>query len=305
MDLEISWTANWIGNYNVCYREAGTLNYTCSIEFVAALGPATKTITVPNNYCDLVVYEGYILAECQGNADPAEGTQFTIQIVQKDDPCNPYNVHCDNAPIASLIPSAPGIDYVTGEDVLADGIPVGTIVAPTGFITDVIITDSVTTFTTPPVVTISTTSGTGGAIQLTLADCQPILQGCDGTNDQGVPVSSITPSIPIGSDFYLCATAEPEPTPAAQYTVTALAGTPSYETCHCEQCIEVTVSNPTGTNLSIWYTTYDSGLGSIVLWKEVIVAGASNQLLANQAISGSVTAQVGLVVVIENCPAIA
>ena len=303
MDLEISWTANWLGNHDICYREQGTLAYTCTTIY-ANLGPNSTIIQVPDNFCGQVVYEGYVLAQCQGGgALPAEGTEFTIIINEKVDPCMPYNIHCDNAPIALLSLIAPGSGYLDGEVVTADGIPVGTVgILPGGELGSVVLTNNTTTFSALPVMAINTTGGLGGVIGVQLADCAPILNGCDGSNDQGVPAIGVQAKIPVGSDFYLCATTVPAPLPAAQMTVSPLLN-PPFETCHCENCIEARVSNPTPAPLSIWYMTYDPGMGAIVLYKEVIVAGASNQPLSNQAIADSITAQVGLVVNVQSCPA--
>jgi hypothetical protein len=302
MDLQISWTAGWAGNHEVCYRKQGTVAYTCQT-VVATLGPNSVLITVPNNFCDDVTYEGYILAECQGAVEPSEGTQFSILINTKTDPCEPYQIDCDNSPINALGATG-GSLYQIGDAIMADAVQVGDVntIDGGGAILTVNFTDPVTPFSAPPVMTIVSGAGAGAVITAPLTGCIPILLSCDGAVDNGVPApSGIRPNIPVGSSFYLCAEVAPTPSPDSQYTVTNLLG-PGYETCHCEGCVEIEVSNPTGGNLYLYYTTEDPVLGTIVVWQETIAAGASNVNIANQALEDSVSWDAGLVVVTTPCP---
>lgn len=302
MDLQISWTAGWAGNHEVCYRKQGTFTYTCQT-VVATLGPNNIIITVLDNFCDDVTYEGYILAECQGEASPDEGTQFSVLINTKTDPCEPYQIDCDNSPINSLVATG-GSLYQVGDAIFADGVTqVGDVatVDGGGAILTVNFTDPVTTFSAPPVMTIVSGAGAGAVITAPLSGCLPTLASCDGAVADGNPSSGIRVNIPVGGSFYLCAEVAPTPSPGSQYTVTNLLG-PGYDTCHCEGCVEIEVSNPTDTNLFLYYTTEDPVLGTIVLWQETIVAGASNVNIANQALEDSVSWDAGLVVVTTPCP---
>lgn len=298
MQLQISWTAGWAGNHDVCYRKQGVVSYTCQT-VVATLGPNTVLIVVPDNFCDEVTYEGYVLAECQGAVPPSEGTEFSITINTKTDPCEPWEVTCDNAPIETLT-ALGGTLYLPGDAIMADAVQVGDVatIGGGGDILTVNFTDNITTFSAPPVMTIVSAAGTLAVIDAPLAECRPTLTACDGASvDGGIVVDLV-----VGESVYTCLEFAPTPLPPAQYTVTNLIGTPGYTTCHCEGCVEIEVSNPTAFPLFIYYTTYDPGLGSIVLWKQLINAGALNENIPNQAIEDSVSSQAGLVIVLTPCP---
>lgn len=299
MDLQITWQAAVNGDHTVCIRLTGTLPYMCqTINGTAGLN-SNAIFNVPDNFCENVKYEGYVVADCEKISNPQP--QFALEIVQKTDPCVPYEIICSSVPLANITIFDGGALYQVGDDILANGVPITTVasVDGTGGILGVIPPTQVL-FSGPPTLTIQSVSGNGGLLLPVMDECIPIVTSCDGANDDGTPQpGGIRPVIELGESLFLCSETVPAPTPAAQYTVSAI----SSEGCHCEGCVTMVASNPTGNILKIYYTVIENFTDNIVIWSENIPPGAVNLPIANQALAGSVSYDVGLTVVETPCPA--
>ena len=316
MQIQITWTANWAGNHQVCYREVGTPTFTCQT-VAAVLGVNSLVIDVPTNFCDDISYEGYVLAECSDPVDdnldgfPDASSQFTILITTQTDPCEPYEISCDTVAISGINIDVAGTGYLPGEQILANGsdlvATVGT-VGGSGEITSVVLSPGFF-YAAVPALTISTAGGVGASLTAILGNCLLSLSGCDGTMDDGLPVALVRVNVEVGDSIYVCSDGIPNPSPPpATCTFTVTNSTvPLGGTCNCLDCVEITVSNPTGGNLQLQYTTCNDPAGpegetAIVMYQETIVAGASNVIIPNCAILSSIYAEAGLIVVTYPCP---
>lgn len=127
--ITINYTANYLGNHRICYRQVGTTNYCCLTDVVSALGPQTFIIdfATPADYCDgtaneVVVpietdcgpfdYEGYIQPTCEDLVSTNNRTPWTASFTTTPD-CLAYIISCDSAGVGSVIIVDAGAGYVS------------------------------------------------------------------------------------------------------------------------------------------------------------------------------------------------
>lgn len=115
-NLVINFTSNYpAGQHRVCYRIQGSGDpYTCIIvnctPFVPPAAPpactATIPITVDNETCDPVTYEGYIQPTCEVEGSPDGQVPFTITFTPSP-ACSAVQFTCNNVGVASIELAAP------------------------------------------------------------------------------------------------------------------------------------------------------------------------------------------------------
>lgn len=311
MEIQISWTANWAGNHDVCYRKVGEVAFTC-VTVNSILGTNSTIIDVPTNYCEDVTYEGYILAECSSDIDvdedgfPELATQFSILINTNTDPCEPYQITCDNGAIG-LIVEVPGQDYAVNDQIFANGVDLVGEVATIDGVGGILTTNlfGIYKYVAQPAISVTSALGNGASLAGPLSDCDAILTGCAGTNDDGAgldPEGDLNINIKVGDSIVVCSEGVPDPKTTLGDTTVIPA--PALDTCNCLDCVRLKIDNPTGQDLEVSYTTCNdpNGNGIIVLWKENIEAGASNYIVSDCVIQESVYAETGLVLTFEACP---
>jgi hypothetical protein len=318
MDIQISWTAGWAGPHDVCYRlQPGPATFTCQT-VNCTVGVNTLLITVPTNFCEGALYQGYVLAQCSdpvdsnGDGFPDAASQFTILIPEQADPCLPYQINCDETSVAQISIDVPGSGYLIGETITANGTDVIWQISNVdglGAILTVVPLpgNNGFTYSVPPTLTINTVGGINADLTAILDTCSLLYGACDGTNNDGNPSppgSVFRPPLAVGELVVICATSVPDPFVTGVGTVTPLF--PGKESCNCQPCAQLIVSNPTGDDISLYYTTCNGANSEtatptpIVLWREVIEAGAANVVIANCVILASVSAGDPGLVIIDN-----
>ncbi len=117
--ITINYTANYLGDHRVCYRQVGTTNYCCLTDTVSALGPQTFVIdfSVLADFCDGTAdevlvpvetdcgpfnYEGYIQPDCEVLGSPNNRTLWTADFTTNPS-CLAYIITCESAGIDQII----------------------------------------------------------------------------------------------------------------------------------------------------------------------------------------------------------
>ena len=137
--ITINYTANYLGDHRVCYRQVGTTNYCCLTDTVSALGPQTFIIdfAVLADFCDgtadeVVVpvetdcgpysYEGYIQPDCEVLGSPNNRTLWTADFTTTPS-CLAYIITCESAGVASITVTEPdgGMVAVPGVTITGGG----------------------------------------------------------------------------------------------------------------------------------------------------------------------------------------
>lgn len=310
MEIQISWTANWAGNHDVCYRKVGEVAFTC-VTVNSVLGTNSTIIDVPTNYCEDVTYEGYIIAECSSDVDanedgfPELATQFNIFINTTADLCDSYDVTCD-AGAVGLIVEVPGQDYAINDQIFANGVDlvgeVASIDGSGGILTTNLF--GIFKYAAQPAISVTSALGNGASLAGPLSDCDATLSGCAGAKDDGSPLDpegEVVVNIKVGETIVVCSESLPDPQPTVGDVTVAPA---ALDTCNCLDCVRLTIDNPTGDDLEIAYTTCNdvNGNQAIVLYREVIEQATANYIVHDCVIQESVYAETGLVLTFEPCP---
>jgi hypothetical protein len=123
--IAVNFTSIYAGPHRVCYREVGAPSYTCTVP--GGPGPGFHPIcsgggtpcsydipiTVDNETCDQVDYEGYVQAACEDEASLNGRIPFNISFIP-DPACKRYEVTCNDSPVGAIAITAPGGGYTIG-----------------------------------------------------------------------------------------------------------------------------------------------------------------------------------------------
>lgn len=107
--ITVSWTSNYNGPHRVCWREAGLSpepDYNCTTDTThpnCGAGECSYDIpiTVDDETCETVTYEGYIQPACEDESSSAKRVPFTVDFIPSPD-CKRYQVICDSSGVDSI-----------------------------------------------------------------------------------------------------------------------------------------------------------------------------------------------------------
>ena len=271
--LSISFTSNYpIGVHRVCYRIAGTgspytcVPVTCTPYIPPALPPtctASIPITVDNESCDPVTYEGYVQAACELESSTAGRTPFTVTFTPVPS-CTGVEYVCDNVEISVINITNGGSGYNPASPpnaitVGGGGTSVLSVnVNGSGVVTSITIVSSGGFSSTPTIVIDPSPSpqGTQATADAVLADCS---QFDLGTNCDGSP-KGIIPDAPVGTSFITCYTGGLTGAPV----VFPSSYSRSAATDCCYGCKIYTVTSLSGIQSLIFSDCTDSGNTAII-----------------------------------------
>lgn len=116
--LQISWQSNYNGPHRVCYREVGDPTFICTpsgSQPNCGVGPCTYNIpiTVDNETCTTIFYEGYVQAACETEASLSGRIPFTVNFVPSP-ACKRYGATCVDSVVDSFIINNMGSGYLPG-----------------------------------------------------------------------------------------------------------------------------------------------------------------------------------------------
>lgn len=298
LDIEISFVAGIAIDHDVCYRLQGTTTFTC-VTVSANLGSNTVTIQVPSNFCDTAIYEGYVIASCSnttdtdgdGFPDAVEGvSQFAITIAEQASDCDPYIIACTGVPVVDINIIDGGTGYATNEELVANGTDtIGFITAPGGIITG--FTPALPfNYSTPPTLTVNTVSGVDADLEAILGQCIFEATGCDGQTDVfgNTAAGPLDTYLPVNTDIEICSDVEPTIDPitsTGSFTVTPSVG----ENCRCTTCVKMTVTNGTGGNVTLSFTTCGLDDAAVIFQQLIIPTGTLNLVVGACVIPESIS----------------
>tara|TARA_R110002153_G_scaffold116125_3_gene259750 strand:+ start:9090 stop:10070 length:981 start_codon:yes stop_codon:yes gene_type:complete len=292
----VNFSANTTGDHYICYRTQGAAPATpfiCTTENVTSAGTNSVVIEIPDNiYCDVFIFEGYIIAACEpqtdttGNGFPDAAVTFSATFPQLTDPCPLYEVECSVVSINRLVfITNPGSGYTIGDPVVfTTANPADTIIAATGVVGNVdgsggILEVTVTNFGEYTAIPTATAggSGTGAILGATLDPCDNLLLSTISCNNpaQGsvIPFASLS----LGETLYICADTVGIAALDSQYTATDVSVARG-GTCNCQTCEQCEVSNTSGKPLNYSYQTcWDESpqSGAIIVYGAQIADGAT------------------------------
>jgi hypothetical protein len=112
--LDINFISNYVGQHRICYRIAPAISYDCTNSVICTGGGASCSISIPitvdNESCNSVTYEGYVQAACQDISSLVDRIPFSITFVPNPT-CDSYRVTCTNVEVASVTRIIPGTGY--------------------------------------------------------------------------------------------------------------------------------------------------------------------------------------------------
>lgn len=112
--LTIDFISNFVGQHRVCFRIPPAILYDCTTTVICTGGGAACqaiiSITVDNESCDPVTYEGYVQAACQDVNSLIDRIPFSITFYPNPT-CNSYRVTCDSVGVDSINVNEPGFGY--------------------------------------------------------------------------------------------------------------------------------------------------------------------------------------------------
>lgn len=245
--IALNWISNYNGPHRVCYRIGSTGSYTCTV-----FAPGTPThpncpggglpcsynidITVDQETCDTVTYEGYVQPTCEERDSLANRTPFSVSFVPNP-ACKRYEVLCASNGVLAINIVGGGSGYTPGSNpavtITGDGVSATATatVDGSGVVTSIVVDTPGSGYTFPPTITIAPpSSGTTATATATLADCTGIVaQDCDGVGPEThYPVA-------VGDFVAVCAESLPGGFPD-EYTVS------ENGTCLCD-CVNVDINN--------------------------------------------------------------
>lgn len=217
--LQIDFTSNYpLGSHRVCYRIAGSGSpYTCTTvtctPFVPPAPPvgcqALIAITVDNESCDPVTYEGYVQATCEELSSTAGREPFTITFTPVPT-CTPVRLQCNNVGILSITitDGGTGYDPLSLPTVTAVGgggtSTLTAVVSGGGVLTGITVVSS-SGYSSLPSISIDPSPAPGGVQATAVAVMAPCPGFVAGTNCDGSSKGSIGEQ-EIGADFNICYT---------------------------------------------------------------------------------------------------
>src|SRR5687767_7096781 len=115
--IDIEWIADQAGPYRICFRIVGAPTYTCTEDGthpICAGGGASCSyaipITVDQETCDTVSYEGYVQAACEEPDSLVGRIPFNVAFIPAPE-CKRYAVTCLNSPVESIVVTDPSEGY--------------------------------------------------------------------------------------------------------------------------------------------------------------------------------------------------
>lgn len=122
--IKVCFTTNYTGTHRVCYRLSGSSGgYTCVNKDCAGGGAnccAEITITVDNETCNTLVYEGYVQPACEDISSTANRVAFTTSFVPSPT-CKRYVATCGSAGLDSVTIDDGGTAYSSAPSVSFTG----------------------------------------------------------------------------------------------------------------------------------------------------------------------------------------
>lgn len=111
-NLHVSWVSVFVGQHRVCWAIAPSVIYDCTTVIYCGGGPCSVDIpiTVDNESCDAVTYQGYVQASCEDIGSMTGRVPFSITFTPTPT-CISYNVACVGVPVLSLTEVLHGKGY--------------------------------------------------------------------------------------------------------------------------------------------------------------------------------------------------
>ena len=111
----VNWNSNFNGPHRVCWRIVGAPTYTCTTDGThpnCGVGPCSYEVpvTVDNETCDIVQYEGYVQPACEDESSLAGRIPFTLDFIP-DPLCNRYEVRCETSGVGAINITDPSEGY--------------------------------------------------------------------------------------------------------------------------------------------------------------------------------------------------
>ncbi len=213
--LTIEFVANYTGPHRVCYRTGGSGPYTCTTVVCAGGGAACSadiSISVDNETCDDVNYNGYAQPQCEDINSTNGRIPFSIDFTPNPT-CKRYVVTCTSVGIASFVITNGGSSYTPASNpavIISGGGGTGATATATadgaGVITSLVVTAAGTGYTSTPAVTIAAPGGGG-----VTATATAVLDECTELTSPGCSGSSIViPAIiPLNESVSICGNSAP------------------------------------------------------------------------------------------------
>jgi len=112
--ITVNFNSVYAGPHRVCWRIGSSGPYDCSTIVNCTGGGAACSaninVTVDNETCDQVVFEGYVQAACE-DINSLNGRIAFSQTFTPDPACKRYIFTCENAPVDSIVVTTPGSGY--------------------------------------------------------------------------------------------------------------------------------------------------------------------------------------------------
>lgn len=229
-NINVNFTAVYVGNHRVCYRIGNSGAYTCVTVNCAGGGTACSVaipITVDNETCTNIQFNGYVQPTCIDIASDIDQLPFSVTFVPTPS-CKAYVVTCNSASVAAPTMTAGGSGYnpASPPSVLFTGgggtgvvgvanVGTGFIISPTGTITN-----AGTGYTNGTFTNVNITLGTGAGAKATVVVAGGIVTSITITTVGNGYLSSDS----LGLNYLNMGMGAP-PAVAARFTITSDYGT--------------------------------------------------------------------------------
>ncbi len=229
-NINVNFTAVYVGNHRVCYRIGNSGSYTCVTVNCAGGGTACSVaipIMVDNETCVDIQFNGYVQPSCIDIASDVDRLAFSVTFVPTPS-CKTYVVTCNSASVAAPTMTNVGSGYnpASPPNVLFTGGGgtgvVGVANVGTGFITSTTgnITNAGTGYTNGTYTNVDITGGTGTGAKATVIVSGGVVTSITITAVGNGYLSSDT----LGLDYTDMAMGSP-PAVSSQFTITSDYGT--------------------------------------------------------------------------------